>query len=358
MTRAFNFSAGPAALPDAVLERIRSELPDSGSGMSVMEISHRSRQFIEIAEEAESSLRKLLGIPDSYRVLFMQGGATAQFAAVPLNLARPDESADYLVWGHWSRLALGEGGRFTSASVAVDAGPSPCSAIPDPSTWALDADAAYVYYAANETIEGLELARVPATGKVPLATDMSSTILSRPIDVSEHGVIFAGAQKNMGPAGLTIVIVREDLIGRSGRQMPAVLDYGRMAESRSMLNTPPTFAWYVAGLVFSWLLDMGGLAEAEARNRAKKDLLYEAIDGSTLYSNRVDPQYRSWTNVVFTLEDESLDERFLAEAKEAGLVNLKGHRTVGGMRASIYNAMPIEGVEALVGFMDEFERNA
>ncbi len=356
--RVFNFAAGPAALPAPVLEQARDELLDwRGSGMSVMEISHRSKAFMGVAEEAEALLRELLSVPANYQVLFLQGGATGQFAAIALNLARADSTVDYLNTGAWSKKAIGEARRLVGrVNVAADEAASSYTTVPDPAILQLSADAAYLHYTPNETIGGVEFPYVPASGAVPLVADMSSTILSRPIEVAKFGLIYAGAQKNIGPAGLTVVIVRGDLIGKARAGVPAVWDYKAMADEGSMLNTPPTFSWYCAGLVFRWMKAQGGLAAIGARNRAKAQLLYGAIDGSGFYSNPVAVPCRSWMNVPFTLRDPSLDKTFLAEAQAAGLTNLAGHRSVGGMRASIYNAMPLEGVTALVAFMQEFQR--
>lgn len=356
--RVFNFAAGPAALPAPVLEQARDELLDwRGSGMSVMEISHRSKAFMGVAEEAQALLRELLGVPPNYKVLFLQGGATGQFAAIPLNLARADSTVDYLNTGAWSKKAIGEAQRLTGrVNVAADEAASSYTTVPDPTALRLTADASYVHYTPNETIGGVEFPYVPASGAVPLVADMSSTILSRPIEVTKFGLIYAGAQKNIGPAGLVVVIVREDLIGKPRPGTPAVWDYRAMADEGSMLNTPPTFAWYFAGLVFRWIKAQGGVSAIGARNRAKAELLYGAIDGTGFYSNPVAVACRSWMNVPFTLRDPALDKSFLAEAQAAGLANLAGHRLVGGMRASLYNAMPLEGVVALVGFMKEFQR--
>jgi phosphoserine aminotransferase len=358
LVRVFNFAAGPATLPAPVLEQARDELPDwRGSGMSVMEISHRSKAFMGVAAQAEALLRELLGVPANYKVLFVQGGASGQFAAIPLNLARADSSVDYLNTGAWSKKAIGEARRFVGrVNIGADESASGYTTVPDPQFLKLSADAAYLHYTPNETIGGVEFPYVPVTGAVPLVADMSSTILSRPIEVSRFGLIYAGAQKNIGPAGLTVVIVREDLIGKARPGTPSVWDYKGVADEGSMLNTPPTFAWYFAGLVFRWLKEQGGLAAMGARNRAKAQLLYGAIDASGFYSNPVAVPARSWMNVPFTLADPGLDETFLTEAQAAGLTNLAGHRSVGGMRASIYNAMPHEGVAALVGFMHEFQR--
>ena len=354
--RVFNFSPGPAVLPLEVLEQAREELLDwHGSGMSVMEMSHRGKAFISIAEAAEPDLRELLAVPKNYRVLFLQGGATAQFAGVPLNLATPDSVVDYVNTGSWSKKAIGEAKHYARVNVAADAG-EPYVSIPAVSNWKRTPDAAYLHYTPNETIGGVEYHFVPDVGSVPLVADMSSTILSRPIDVAKFGLIYAGAQKNIGPAGLTLVIVREDLLGRARPATPAFMDFAAMAKEGSMLNTPPTFAWYMAGLVFQWLKKNGGLKAMGERNRAKAEKLYAAIDGSSFYRNPVAKDARSWMNVPFTLANPELDKTFTAEAKQAGLVTLEGHRSVGGMRASLYNAMPMEGVNALVDFMRTFEK--
>jgi len=323
--------------------------------MSVMEMSHRGKQFISIAEQAEADLRELLAIPANYKVLFLQGGATAQFAAIPMNLATPESAVDYVNTGAWSKKAIGEAKNFAKVNVAADAG-EPYTSIPAVSSWKLTPDAAYVHYTPNETIGGVEFQFVPNVGNVPLVADMSSNILSRPVDVSKFALIYAGAQKNIGPSGLTVVIVRDDLIGKARKGTPAFLDFAAMAKDGSMLNTPPTYAWYIAGLVFQWLKRQGGLKGMEERNRAKAELLYSAIDGSSFYKNPVAKDARSWMNVPFTLAKPDLDKTFLEEAKKAGLVTLAGHRSVGGMRASLYNAMGLDGVQALVSFMKEFER--
>jgi phosphoserine aminotransferase len=357
MARVFNFSAGPAALPLEVLEQARQEMTDwRGCGMSVMELSHRSKEFIGIAEQAEADLRGLLKVPENYRILFVQGGATSQFGAVPLNLAAADGKADYVVTGSWSKKALAEAQRLCDARAAASSADSSFTEIPDPKQWQLRSDAAYLHYTPNETIGGVEFHFIPDSNGVPLVADMSSTILSRPLDVSRFGVIYAGAQKNIGPAGLTIVIVRDDLVDRAREATPQMLAYAPMAAAGSMLNTPPTYAWYMAGLVFRWLLQQGGLEGMARINREKAALLYKAIDDSAFYANPVREDCRSWMNVPFTLADADLDGTFLEEAKAAGLTNLKGHRSVGGMRASIYNAMPLGGVQALVDFMADFER--
>ena len=356
--RVFNFSAGPAALPLPVLEQVRDELLDwQSSGTSVIEVSHRGKAFTAAAHEAEGLLRELLAIPPAYKVLFVQGGATAQFAAIPLNLAGADSTVDYLNTGAWSKKAITEAKRLTShVNVAADESASGYTTVPAPGTLELTRGAAYVHYTANETIGGVEFPYIPDSGAVPLVTDMSSTILSRPLEVARFGLIYAGAQKNIGPAGLTVVIVHEGLIGHARPRTPAVWDYSAVAAERSMLNTPSTFAWYVAGLVFAWVKREGGLAAMAARNRAKAQLLYRAIDESDFYSNPVAPACRSWMNVPFTLANPALDALFLSEAQAQGLAHLAGHRSVGGMRASLYNAMPLAGVEALVAYMQEFER--
>jgi phosphoserine aminotransferase len=357
MSAIYNFSAGPAVLPKAVLEQAREELLDwHGSGMSVMEMSHRGKEFLSIAEQAEADMRELLAIPDNYRVLFLQGGATSQFSMVPLNLLRGKQQADYINTGAWSKKAIAEARRFCEVNVAASAEDSRFTTIPAVDSWQLNPDAAYMHYTPNETIGGVEFHWVPDTGDVPLVADMSSTILSRPIDVSRYGVIYAGAQKNIGPAGLTVVIVRDDLTGDTLAGTPSMFDYQLHADNGSMLNTPPTYSWYLAGLVFAWLKQQGGLAAMAEINQRKSGRLYDTVDGSAFYDSPVDVACRSWMNVPFTLADANLDSEFLAQAKTAGLLNLKGHRSVGGMRASIYNAMPEAGVAALIDFMGEFER--
>jgi phosphoserine aminotransferase len=354
--RVFNFAAGPAVLPLEVLEQVREQLTDwQGSGMSVMEISHRSKAFLTVAREAESDLRELLSIPAGYKVLFMQGGASAQFAAIPMNLAASDASADYVSTGSWSQKALAEARRYCRVNLAADAAASHYTGVPPQSGWTLDPAAAYLHYTPNETIGGVEFPFVPQVS-VPLVADMSSTILSRPIEVGRFGLIYAGAQKNIGPSGLCVVIVREDLIGHARPGTPTVWDYQAVADDGSMLNTPPTFGWYCAGLVFKWLRRQGGLAAVGQRNRAKAELLYRTIDESGFYRNPVELDCRSWMNVPFTLAEPQLDQTFLAQARAAGLTNLEGHRSVGGMRASLYNAMTLEGVSALSEFMREFAR--
>lgn len=357
MSRVFNFSAGPAVLPDSVLEQIRADIPDwAGTGMSVMEVSHRSKEFVAVAERAEQDLRDLLDVPENYAVLFPQGGATLQFAMVPLNLAGAGETVDYVQTGSWSKKAIAEARRYCDVNVVADSGDRNFTYVPDESGWQRSEHAAYLHYCANETIAGVEFPFVPDAGDTPLVCDMSSTILSRPVDVSRYGVIYAGAQKNIGPAGVTVVIVRKDLLGKARDITPSLLNYAVYAESGSMTNTPSVFAWYVAGLVFQHLKAKGGLEQVAVRNRRKAEKLYAAIDESAMYANPVDKDCRSWMNVPFTLSDASLDAAFLEQAEAAGLANLKGHRSVGGMRASIYNAMPEAGVDALIDFMAEFER--
>ncbi len=356
MYRVVNFSPGPAVLPTAVLEKAQEELLSwRDSGMSVMEISHRSKDFIELAAHAESTLRRLLEVPDNYRVLFLQGGATLQFAAVPMNLAGPDAKADYVLTGNWGTKAYNEAARYLNVNIAASAEDTSFTTIPDPATWSVTDDAAYLHYTPNETIYGVEFHDIPAVSDAPLVVDMSSTILSRPLDVSRFGVIYAGAQKNIGPAGLTLVIVRDDLLYKARAETPTVLNYRVMADSDSMSNTPPTLAWYLASLVFDWLEEQGGLHVMADRNQRKSATLYAAIDASDFYSNPVAPAHRSWMNIPFTLADPALDAKFLEESAAAGLANLKGHRSVGGMRASIYNAIPQAGVDALVDFMTDFE---
>jgi len=355
--RVFNFAAGPATLPTEVLEQARDELLDwRGAGMSVMEVSHRSKAFVGVAEQAEKDLRDLLGVPETYRVLFLQGGATAQFASVPMNLAPRGAVADYINTGQWSKKAIGEARAHVDVRVIADEKHSNYSTVPSEDSLRFTPGAAYVHYTPNETIGGVEFPYVPGPQEAPLVADMSSTILSRPVDVSRFGLIYAGAQKNIGPSGITVVIVRDDLVGRAREGTPSVLDYKAMADAGSMLNTPPTFGWYMAGLVFQWLKRQGGLEVMAERNRAKAERLYQAIDRSAFYANPVDPACRSWMNIPFTLARPDLEARFLEEARAHGLANLEGHRSVGGMRASLYNAMPMTGVEALVEFMGEFER--
>ncbi len=344
-------------LPREVMERAAAEMTDwHGRGISVMEMSHRSREFISIAEKAEADLRELMSIPGNYRVLFLQGGASSQFAMVPLNLLRGRGTADYINTGMWSKKAIAEARRFCEVNIAASGEAGGFTGIPPRSEWSLNSDAAYVHYTPNETIGGVEFFDIPDVGDVPLVADMSSTILSRPVDVSRYGVIYAGAQKNIGPAGLTVVIVRDDLIGEEAPGTPTMFSYATHSKAGSMYNTPPTYSWYMAGLVFEWIKEKGGLQAMAEINRRKSEKLYRAIDESDFYHNPVDPACRSWMNVPFTLSDPALDGRFLEQAEEAGLITLKGHRSVGGMRASIYNAMPEEGVDALIEFMKEFEK--
>ncbi|MAB97683.1 MAG: 3-phosphoserine/phosphohydroxythreonine aminotransferase [Pseudomonadaceae bacterium] len=355
--RAFNFCAGPAALPEAVLQRAQSELLDwQGRGLSVMEMSHRSDEYLAISGKAEQDLRDLLTIPNDYKVLFLQGGASQQFAEIPLNLLPEDGVADYIDTGIWSKKSIDEAKRYGHINVAASAKPYDYFAIPGQNEWQLSKDAAYVHYASNETIGGLQFDWIPEVGDVPLVADMSSDILSRPIDVSKYGLIYAGAQKNIGPSGLVVAIVREDLLGRARSSCPTMLNYKIAADNGSMYNTPATFSWYLSGLVFEWLKEQGGVEAMELRNRAKKELLYGAIDSSELYSNPVATNARSWMNVPFRLADDRLDKPFLAGADARGLLNLKGHRSVGGMRASIYNAVGLDAVQALVAYMAEFEK--
>ena len=358
MTEIYNFSAGPAVLPKEVLQQVQSELVEwHGSGMSVMEMSHRGKEFMGIAAEAEADLRELMGIPAHYKVLFLQGGASTQFSMIPMNLLRGKSSADYLNTGEWSKKSIKEAKKYCSVNVVASSEDKNFSYAPAQSAWKLNPDAAYMHYTSNETIGGVEMFWTPETGNVPLIADMSSHILSRPVEVEKFGLIYAGAQKNIGPAGLTIVIVRDDLIGETVAGTPTMMDYKTHADNESMYNTPPTFAMYVAGLVFKWIKAKGGLSAMEKINIDKASLLYDCLDASSLYSCPTALENRSRMNVPFTLKDAALDEAFLKGAKERGLLQLKGHRSVGGMRASIYNAMPIEGVRALVDYLQTFERS-
>lgn len=357
MSRVYNFSAGPAVLPEEALRQASEEMLDwHGSGMSVMEMSHRGKEFIAIAADAEADLRDLMKIPDNYKVLFLQGGATGQFAAVPMNLLRGKKTADYIHTGQWAKKAISEGKKYCQVNVAASSEDRNFNYVPKQDTWNLSDDPAYIHITSNETIGGIEYHQIPDTGDVPLACDMSSHILSRPVDVSKFGVIYAGAQKNIGPAGVTVVIVREDLMGQAIPETPTLFDYMTQAEADSMYNTPPTYAMYIAGLVFKLLRKQGGLEAVEQRNIEKAKLLYDLIDASSFYQSPVDPEDRSRMNVPFTLAKEDLNDQFLSEAKANGMIQLKGHRSVGGMRASIYNAMPMEGVKTLCEFMREFER--
>ena len=357
MARIFNFSAGPAVLPEPVLARAAEEMLDwHGSGMSVMEMSHRGKEFIGIHAQAEADLRELLAIPKNYKVLFLQGGAAAQFAFVPMNLLRGKTGADYVNTGQWSAKAIGEAKKYCKVNVAASSQDANFTYVPKQAQWKLDPDAAYVHITSNETIGGVEFHWIPDTGDVPLVADASSHILSRPMDVSRYGLIYAGAQKNIGPAGLTIVIVRDDLIGQAMPTTPGVFDYKIQADSDSMYNTPASYGIYMAGLVFDWLKKLGGLKKMEEINISKAELLYDYLDQTEFYHSPVAKEDRSLMNVPFTLRNDELDKAFLAEAEANGLMQLKGHRSVGGMRASIYNAMPVEGVKALAQFMRDFER--
>ena len=351
MERIFNFSAGPATLPLDVLEQARDELVNwHGSGISVMEMSHRGKEYMSIQAEAEADLRELLAIPANYKVLFLQGGASSQFAMIPMNLLRGKSSADYLNTGEWSKKAIKEAKRFGAVNVVASSEDKNFSYAPAQSAWKLDPNAAYVHYTQNETIGGVEMFWTPQTGAVPLVADLSSNILSRPIKVADFGLIYAGAQKNIGPAGLTIVI------GQTLPGTPTMFDYKTHADNDSMYNTPPTYAIYIAGLVFKRLKAMGGLAAMEQANCTKSQLLYDALDASNFFLSPVARENRSRMNIPFTLKNTALDEAFIKGAKARGLVQLKGHKSVGGMRASIYNAMPLEGVQALVNFMQDFEK--
>jgi len=357
MVRVFNFSAGPAVLPEEVLRRAAEEMLDwHGSGMSVMEMSHRGKEFIGIAHKAESDLRSLLAVPGNYKVLFLQGGAIAENALVPMNLLRGRTAADYVNTGEWSTKSIREARKYTTVGIAASSEDRKFTYVPPQASWTLTSGAAYVHVCTNETIGGVEYHWTPDTGDVPLVADMSSHLLSRAVDVARYGVIYGGAQKNMGPAGLTVVIVRDDLLDRALPITPSAFHWKAQAEADSMLNTPPTYAIYIAGLVFEWALAQGGIAALEARNVAKAAVLYDYLDRSAFYVNPVQKEDRSRMNVPFRLRDASLDGAFLKGAEARGMVQLKGHRSVGGMRASIYNAMPIEGVRALVDYMADFER--
>jgi phosphoserine aminotransferase len=357
MSRAYNFCAGPATLPEQVLRQARDEMLDwRGTGMSVMEMSHRSDEFVEIAETAEQDVRDLAGISDDYAVLFMQGGASSQFATVPLNLLGNSASADYVNTGIWSEKAIAEARRYGDVNVVASSAECGFTTVPDQAGWNTRADAAYLHYTPNETIGGLEFDFVPDSGKVPLVADMSSTMLSRPVDVSKFGLIYAGAQKNIGPSGLVVVIIRKDLLGKAHAKTPTMMNYQVMAGNASMFNTPATYSWYLAGLVFKWLKDQGGVSAIGELNARKAKKLYHFIDTNPFYANPIDPRFRSWMNVPFILADDALNSAFLKGADERRLLNLKGHRSVGGMRASIYNAMPEAGVDALIAYMAEFAK--
>jgi len=359
MTRVFNFCAGPAALPTPVLEKASAEMLDwQGKGLSVMEMSHRSPEYVSIAQKAEQDLRDLMSIPDNYKVLFMQGGATAQFAMIPMNLLRGKTTADYIHTGQWSAKAIKEAKRYCDVNVVASAENKNFTYAPSQDELTLNSDAAYVHYTPNETIGGVEFDYIPDTGDVPLVADFSSSILSEHIDVTKFSLIYAGAQKNIGPAGLCIVIVREDLLGDVLVGTPTAMNYQVAADNGSMYNTPATYSWYLAGLVFQWLKDQGGVDAISKVNERKAKKLYEFIDSNAFYSNPVAINNRSKMNVPFVLKDDALDKIFLAEAEKAGLLNLAGHRSVGGMRASIYNAVPEEAVDALIAFMADFaEKN-
>lgn len=357
MTRVYNFSAGPAMLPQEVLKKAASEMLDyKGCGMSVMEMSHRGKEFMEIIQTAEANLREIMSIPNNYKVLFLQGGASLQFAMVPLNLMQKNKKADYVHTGQWSKKAISEAKKYGKVNIVASSEDKNFTYIPElnPATFSKDAD--YFYIVTNNTIFGTAYKRIPHTGDVPLVADMSSNILSEPMDVSQFGLIFAGAQKNIGPAGLTIVIIREDLVGKAGVNTPTLLDYKTHVEAASLYNTPPCYAIYIAGLVFEWIKEKGGLSAIAKMNHEKAKILYDYLDRSKLFKNPVHKDCRSIMNVPFVTGSEALDEKFIAEASKRGLKTLKGHRSVGGMRASIYNAMPIEGVKALVDFMEEFEK--
>lgn len=357
MARIFNFSAGPSALPQAVLEQAQAEILDwRGSGMSVMEMSHRGKHFSIIAAELEADLRELMAIPANYKVLFLQGGATAQFSHIPMNLLQGKSKACYVTTGAWSEKAAGDAAKYCEVVHSATAKTSKFTTIPALNEWQIDSNAAYLHYTSNETIHGVEFQQIPDARGLPLVCDMSSNILSRPVDVSQYGLIYAGTQKNMGPAGVTVVIVREDLIGAVDPKLPDIFNYGEQAKNGSMINTPATYNWYLVGLVLKWLKAQGGITAIEQKNIAKAAKLYAAIDASSLYSNPVVKDYRSRMNIPFVLKDAELDKAFLQNAEQAGLMELKGHRSVGGMRASIYNAMPEAGVQALIDFMTEFER--
>jgi phosphoserine aminotransferase len=351
----YNFSAGPAVLPAPVLRQAQEELPDwHGTGMSVLEMSHRGSDFVQIAEHAEARFRELMAVPDDYRVLFLQGGATGQFAAVPMNLSDQDAAADYVITGNWGKRAHSEAARYLDR-INVAASSSPHTYVPPQQDWQRTTDADYVHITLNETIQGVRFADVPDTGSTPLVADVSSIILSEPIQVSDFGVLYAGAQKNIGPSGLVVVIAAEDMLGRARSTTPQVWNWFENAKSGSMINTPPTYSWYIAGLVFDWIAGQGGVRAIAEVNRRKAAKLYAAIDTSGFYANPVEPANRSLMNVPFTVARPDLEPVFLAGARAAGLVNLEGHRSVGGMRASIYNAMPEAGVDALIEFMKEFE---
>ena len=357
MSRGYNFSAGPAALPEAVLRQAQAELLEwNGVRASVMEVSHRGKAFMAMAAEAEADLRELLAVPAGYKVLFLQGGATQQFPLIPLNFARREQAADYVLTGDWSEKAAREAKSLVHVRVAASSESTRYDRIPPRAEWDLDPKSAYVHVTPNETIRGVEFHQIPDVGNVPLIGDVSSTILSRPLDVARYAMLYAGAQKNIGPSGLVVAIVREDLLQRCPKDLPKIFSYAEHAAQDSLLNTPNTWGWYLAGLVFKWLKAEGGVEAMAERNHAKATLLYDYIDGSGWYTNPVQREARSWMNVPFSLPDDRLDAAFLAESEASGLLALKGHRLLGGMRASIYNAMPLAGVQALVAFMRDFAR--
>ena len=356
MSRIYNFSAGPSTLPESVLLQAKEELLDwRGTGMSVMEMSHRGKEFMSIAEELKADLIGLLNIPDNYKVLFLQGGATGQFAFIPQNILMGKDKACYVNTGAWSKKAIKEAQQYCDVLVSASSEDSKFTNIPDYSAWNVDEKAAYLHYTDNETIHGVEFQDIPDFGDLPLVCDMSSNILSRQIDVSKFGIIYAGSQKNMGPAGVTIVVVRDDLVGHADSRIPSVFDYSQQDKNDSMLNTPSTYNWYLVGLILKWIKESGGVSAIEQINKRKSEKLYQAIEQSSLYSNPVNKAYRSRMNVPFVLANAELDKEFLSLAAKSGLNTLKGHRSVGGMRASIYNAMPEKGVDALIEFMQEFE---
>jgi phosphoserine aminotransferase len=353
----YNFGAGPAMLPTAVMKQAQEELLDwHGTGISVIEMSHRSKQFASIVEESEADLSELLNLPETHRVLFLQGGASSQFAMVPMNLLAKDKTADYIHTGIWSGKAIKEAHKFGNINVAASSERDSFLTIPERAEWNLSDQPAYVYYTDNETIGGLEFSALPDVGDIPLVSDMTSNFLSRPVDISKFGVVIAGSQKNIGPAGQAIVIVREDLLGGAGPTVPSLYDYAIQSKEKSLYNTPPTFTWYMAGLVFKWVKAQGGIAAMHANSISRSGKLYDAIDSSDFYANPVTPEFRSRMNVPFTLREDSLNDTFLGEARDMGMLELKGHRSVGGMRASLYNAMPDEGVNVLLDFMQDFAR--
>lgn len=359
MARVFNFSAGPSALPEVVLKQAQAELLDwQGTGMSVMEMSHRGKQFMSIAEEFTADLIELLAIPNNYKVLFLQGGATGQFSFIPQNILQGKTKACYVNTGTWSTKAIQAAKNYCQVIISASSESSKFTDIPQMNTWVLDPKAAYLHYTSNETIHGVEFQQIPDIQKIPLVCDMSSNILSRSVDVSRYGIIYAGTQKNMGPSGVTVVIVRDDLLGAVDKKLPDVFDYTQQAKNDSMLNTPASYNWYLVGLVMKWLKAQGGIAAIETRNIAQAAKLYQAIDNSSLYSNPVNHAYRSRMNIPFVLKEPALDKHFLAAAEKNALFGLKGHRLVGGMRASIYNAMTDAGINALIDFMVEFEKNS